>query len=353
MLEHEFEICWDDLKPILAAHKEFAVKEEVVNGHFLKIVCYIYQEEETFDSPIARELRGIVFDEDGTCICRPFHKFFNVGEIQMKKTVEPNWAKATFSQKWDGSILMPVLLDGKVFWKSRKSFYSDTVVKAKQFTCQLEYLDLVMKYLEKGQTPLFELVGPHNPLVIQYEKDDLVFLAARDMKSGHYTEFCDQFPMKWVDVPAMEGVEGFVVWDTQELYKLKTKWYMERFRVTMGKSVRSIVEAALANKIDDMLPLVTTLTWKEEIQQIAKNVYYDLDQKLTAIEVAYASIDHTFSQKDFAMDVNAKYSSLSKYIFMRRAGKDEKCIQKVKEDIARDWRKYIVSPDNPLDPEGD
>jgi RNA ligase len=353
MLEHEFEICWNDIQPILANHKEFMVKEEIVNGHRLKTVCYLFQADDTFDSPLARELRGIVFDEDGACICRPFHKFFNVGETRSNKKIEPNWSKSTFSQKWDGSMLMPVLLDGKIFWKSRKTFYSDTVKKAQRFTQQTVYTEIALQFLEKGQTPIFELVGPHNPLVIQYEEDDLVFLAARDIKSGYYAEFCKQFPMKWAEIPAMEGIEGFVVWDTQELYKLKTQWYMERFRVTMGENMKSIVQAAIDNKIDDMMPLITTQTRKDEVWRIAKKVWDDLEQRLIAVDVAYHSIDPMLPQKDFALEVNAKYPSLSKYIFMQRAGKDERCIQKVKEDIARDWLKYVEIPDTPLDPEGD
>ncbi len=46
----------------------------------LSVIDYIYTTDDTFDTALARECRGLKFDADGRIIGRPFHKFFNLGD---------------------------------------------------------------------------------------------------------------------------------------------------------------------------------------------------------------------------------------------------------------------------------
>lgn len=44
------------------------------------MINYLYTLDNTFDSAVARECRGLKFDPDGKLIARPFHKFFNLAK---------------------------------------------------------------------------------------------------------------------------------------------------------------------------------------------------------------------------------------------------------------------------------
>ena len=60
--------------------KRIRFTEENVNGHMFFIVSYMIGDNDLWNKPLAAECRGVTFSADGKCVCRPFHKFFNVNE---------------------------------------------------------------------------------------------------------------------------------------------------------------------------------------------------------------------------------------------------------------------------------
>jgi tRNA splicing ligase len=101
----------------LRDNKMIAFKTESVAGKDVIIVSYMIGNKELWDDPLARECRGITFDaETGDCICTPFEKFFNVGEREETQEHVLPWNNIKHVyEKRDGSMLTPVLIDGKVF----------------------------------------------------------------------------------------------------------------------------------------------------------------------------------------------------------------------------------------------
>jgi tRNA splicing ligase len=134
---------FDDFIELTKKKEEIKCKEEIIDGQKVYIFSYMVSMENTFDSDLARECRGIVFDENKNCICRPFHKFFNVGEKEFTLPDKIDWNNIDHvGIKHDGSMLTPVFINNKIYFKSKKSFYSDVVT--------LFYQEIVLgEFLEK------------------------------------------------------------------------------------------------------------------------------------------------------------------------------------------------------------
>ena len=88
MLHYEFPVIknLDDIKEILKKD-EFKVIQK--DGY--QVLSYMFQDSNTFETPLEAEARGLIFDMEGNVIARRFHKFFNVGE---RGDVVPDLSKA-------------------------------------------------------------------------------------------------------------------------------------------------------------------------------------------------------------------------------------------------------------------
>ena len=74
--------------------------------------------DDTFDTAIARECRGLKFDADGRIIARPFHKFFNLGEKERVEDIDWSAPHQLFD-KLDGSMIHPAMLNGEMVFMTR------------------------------------------------------------------------------------------------------------------------------------------------------------------------------------------------------------------------------------------
>ena len=127
---------------------------------------------------ITLNCRGLVLDNDGNVIAKPFPKFFNYEELKPEDIPNENFE---VYEKMDGSLGIVFNYDGEWYMATRGSFQSDQAIKAKQI--------LDTKYnvssLRKTRTYLFEIIYPENRIVVDYGNDEkLVLLAVIDTKSG-------------------------------------------------------------------------------------------------------------------------------------------------------------------------
>jgi RNA ligase len=181
----------DDVLPHIEGRSEFIVAER----DFGFVVNYMVSMQNTFDmesiddigGAIRRELRGIKFGLDRKIIARPFHKFFNVGE-----RAETQIANLDFSQdhrvlsKEDGSMAHPILHEGKVRWCTKMGFSSVAEYIQTFADKNNKYNDFANYCMCAGFTPLFEYVGPHNKVVIDYREENMILLAIRNVINGEY-----------------------------------------------------------------------------------------------------------------------------------------------------------------------
>jgi len=254
------------------------------------VVNYLVNMEDTFDIDendvmenhgrmiakgiMRRELRGVMFNKDGSVLSRPFHKFFNVGERADTQLSEIDFDQPhTILVKEDGSMLRPLLINGGVRWGTKMGV-TDTAMQAEVFAARhLKYNNFSMKLIQEHKTPLFEYVGPENRIVLEYAQENLILLAVRDNHSGEYEDYsmvaADYGIPTVANIPAfdsldslveytrqMEGSEGFVItFSSGHRVKIKSDWYVRIHKVKDKiRTDRHVLSLILENGLDDILP---------------------------------------------------------------------------------------------------
>lgn len=143
-----------------------------------------------FHEPIVQEARGIIFKEsDWRCVCHAFNKFGNWGESYVK---ELDWESTKVLEKIDGSLIRLWYDNG---WHISTSGTIDAFKAEINDLLYPTFGDLFLQSipgtiidfctnLNKNRTYMFELVSPHNRVVIPYESIELYYLGERDMNTG-------------------------------------------------------------------------------------------------------------------------------------------------------------------------
>ena len=83
---------------------------------------------------ITLNCRGLVLDDGGNVIAKPFPKFFNYEEHIAEESKLPPIPNENFEvyEKMDGSLGIVFNYDGEWYMATRGSFQSDQAIKAKQ-----------------------------------------------------------------------------------------------------------------------------------------------------------------------------------------------------------------------------
>ena len=251
--------------------KRIRIKEENVNGHTFFIISYMIGDNDLWNKPLAAECRGITFAADGNCVCRPFHKFFNVNENQSTQLDDIRDRSFEILEKRDGSMITPVLVGDDIVWKSKKSFYSDLAIEAgKNVPSEIEEFSRRMIYA--GWTPIFEYTSPNSRIVIDYgQQPEYVLLSMRDIESGVYLTYpaMEYLAFKYEiplisrysvtiddcinEIDTLTDFEGWVLRDRNGFHcKLKTAWYLRNHRAKTELRERDVADMVVNETIDDI-----------------------------------------------------------------------------------------------------
>lgn len=332
-MNHVKDITLEMFQELAKEKPEIRIKEEVVEGYKFYNVCYMIVDKNTFDSSLAREARGIVFDEFGHCVSRPFHKFFNVNENDRSKAENIDWKNVKFSDKLDGSMAIPHLINDKIIWRTKKSFYSDVAdmmnahwkhLEKYHFTYFLEQELIIRVKIRSGYTPLYEFTSLDNQVVIEHKEPSFNFLGSRNVSTGEYEdvsfneetnemyEYCSSNEIIGT-VYCLEGFEGYVIHDGNDMYKLKTKWYLERHRAVDTMSYKRALGLIDDNTIDDIIATLRSFGYEEKANRLDgflteyKNYYFAVKSQ---IETVHRIVSSNFeSRKEIAMEVFPRYST--------------------------------------------
>jgi hypothetical protein len=220
--------------------------------------------------------RGLITDDQGNIIARPFPKFFNWEELKHGKMPS---GKFTATKKMDGSMIIATMLDvGDRFeWlvASRGSFTSPQAVWGSQLIKNLK-----MAPQEEGDsgahreiTYIFELIHPENRIVVSYGSvAELVLLGAVHTASGNECPR-DWWPKSWKHVEeydfsgkSLEEIkemnlpneEGYVLkYEDGTRVKIKFEDYCHLHRMVTGFTSKNIWECMVKGpSINEMLESV-------------------------------------------------------------------------------------------------
>ena len=246
------------------------------------IASYYILDSKVFQNPYARECRGITFDKNGDLVSRPLHKFFNLGERESTLEKNIDWSTlTTVMDKRDGSMISPVLLeDGSIKFKTKRSFTSDPAVLVNNtFGPDSAQYKMSQRLCSIGCTPIFEITSPNNRIVVSYKETELVLLAVRKNQSGNYfsRDQLELLASEW-NIPIVDtftdvtisdlkhsaetqtGIEGWVVqFNTGEMIKLKTAWYLSLHGSVTFTTEKNIAEMVIDETIDDFKSYCTSV----------------------------------------------------------------------------------------------
>lgn len=329
----------------------FYHKIEPVNGVNVASFTYRLASYGDFCKPGALNMRGITFDVDtGELLALPFHKFFNHGENPFTdpKLIE-TWTIANVREKVDGSLIYFFKTGDKLHAKTKfdcsapqAMFALDQVEKNPEWKTWIEDM------INDDWTPMFEMVGPSNRIVLPYNVDHLIYLGCRNMKTGkvNYERYLPSrmispAPSMFTNVQtiieycqssnALE--EGFVVEFTNgEIVKYKTRKYVDLHHtlssLTNEKNLASLI---LKEQLDDLFELIPG-EYHDEIRAFetkvkakynhllhAGNEFYEEYKGLTNKTYAIIAIDiFGKTSYEFSIAMNLKTGKFDEEKFIER-----------------------------------
>lgn len=286
---------------------------------------------------VTRTCRGLIVDQHGHVVARPFPKFFNHGEPEANALDIA--AKTVVLDKVDGSLGIIHRAGDEWAVATRGSFTSDQAVHATQV--------LHARYAgfdpPAGLTVLVEIVYPANRIVCDYGGlDDLVLLGAVDIATGSVLgpheipgwtgpraqAFEAPTLADALALPLRAGAEGIVVRmvDTGAMVKIKQEEYVALHRVIAGLSARGVWEqlgdGASVTEICEPLP--------DEFHAWVRDVHDRLMEALDAAAMSahaehrriLAALPDGWSRKDYAFAAAGHPDRAS--LFLLLDGKDIK-----------------------------
>jgi RNA ligase len=129
-------------------------------------------------NPTTLNCRGLIADDSGNIIVRPFPKFFNMDEHPRSDIV---FSKPfTVTEKIDGSLGILYPCDNGYAIATCGSFEG---VQA-QWATQWLKANIPASFFDSSKTYLFEIVAKWNRIVVTYDYEGLVLLAVIDTKTG-------------------------------------------------------------------------------------------------------------------------------------------------------------------------
>lgn len=303
-----------------------------------KVINYVSMTSDTFpiireDDPvqsqtsiIRRECRGIIFDNDGNIIRRPYHKFFNVNEREETIGLELDTLHVIL-QKLDGSMIAPFIDSaGDLRW--------GTKMVAEEFEQAVgEYVKKNFKYIEFARdligvniTPIFEWMSRDSKIVVDYPDDALVLTAARHMFVGDYVSrlslemVAERYNIPLVgmypgNVRSMDkllsetsllvGEEGYVIrYSNGHMAKVKSDWYLAIHKAK-DKILyeRYVVDMIINNQMDDVLAHLPESDRKRIEQYQDQLIHYLVDQTRSVRDISYdVVVKQGVNRKTFALN---------------------------------------------------
>ena len=345
----------NDVLPHIEGRKEFLVMNKgeytVINYAVAFDTTFEWDDEDALGSSIRRECRGLVFNQKGQLISRPYAKFFNAGEKEETQIDKINlYEPHHITQKIDGSLIRFLNLNGKIY-AATKSGITDISQQVDEFLKdKSNYYEFIQSTLESGLTACFEWCSRKNRIVIDYEKDSLILTAIRNNTSGNYllyeniVELANHFNIPVVksvsnlakqnihllveQVRELQNDEGIVLtFHSGHKIKVKADDYVLRHKskdqISQEKNVLAVI---LNESVDDVVPLLTPED-AERLRQFEKAFWLSVDEVASEMAKLFVAGNTMYpDKKDFAVEfVQKKILPIhAPIMYQMKAGKGSK-----------------------------
>ena len=225
------------------------------------------------------------------------------------------------------SMLTPVPINGDIFWKTKKSFFSDVAIEAtKNITPNIN--DFARYCAAQCYTPIFEYTSPSCEIVLDYGTDpQFVLLAMRSTIDGSYLDYnhmviqsepfgitvIKSYEISFVDIvdqmKTVEDFEGYVLrfdkFGMTQLVKIKSEWYLRMHRVKTALRERDVADMFLDETIDDVKSAITAAGLSlEPIEAIERRVTAELSAAMSTVAQLLVKAKKMKTRKDVAIEYN-------------------------------------------------
>lgn len=279
--------------------------------------------------------RGLILDDDGNIVARPWEKFFNLGQVDLPIQFD---TPVEVMDKADGSLgilfPMPRGEDGYQHYEvaTRGSFESE---QAKHATAlwrrdYADYYEETLEALDEAYTFLFEIVYPANRIVLDYGgMDDLILLGAVQNENGYYCS--PQYAksvLEWFG-PVVEtydyntisdaltnmgrkNAEGYVIRSHNFMVKVKEPDYLELHKLVTNASPKTVWEQLRAGKSETQIISAFPDEFHDYIKSMIKPLKDAYEARVSEIYNNYSvasanvakaksnSVDMSISRRDYA-----------------------------------------------------
>lgn len=232
----------------------------LMNQHHptLPLTIWNYTQQTQFEgywNKVTLSCRGLVTDDEGNVVARPFPKFFNIEEGKHTPTKD-----FSVYEKMDGSLGIGFKYKGELIFASRGSFTSDQCLKGIEILNE-KVNETASQPLIDGITYMFEIIYPENRIVVDYgDMEDVVMLGAINTETGKelaYEFLWDTHGFGWSIVSRYNGLtdfrklkgmiddnqEGFVVlFSNGHRMKVKGEEYVRLHKIMTEVSTKSVWE---------------------------------------------------------------------------------------------------------------
>ncbi len=352
----------DDVLPFIENRPEFIVKTHANN---FKTICYNISNNETFDNAVVRECRGITFDDKGNIVCRPLHKFFNVGEREDTFVQNIDWTQVNaVHNKLDGSMITPMLINNEIVSKTKLSFETEQATNATAFIKSKPGYTSFVRYCHTiGVTPIFEWTSPKNRIVLKYTDDNLILLQMRKIITGEYfskhelSRVAKLFKVDYAETEQFTTIEALleliknqelkegsiVQFNSGDMVKIKSPWYLDLHRTVTFTRERDVVELILNETIDDFKGYLTSIGESlDKVIALENGVVHTFNTMKSVVEefcVTHKDLPRKeFFAKTQENDLTAAYAPL---IMQHMDGKEPNYREYFKRNILK---KYSLDP---------
>ena len=339
---------------IVKNNEVFYYKDEIINKNKFRIFNYRLASVKDFENPLACELRGLTINLDTNETFYSIHKFFN--DKENKFTIDDeDWKniKLESREKLDGSLIIPVIINNKIYFKTKGTFNSEQAKMAQNLLNE-NLKRFILDCYNKGLQPLFELISPFNQIVIQYSKTELKLTQIRTKdKYLQYNEFeklAKQYNISYCEVEYLtldelrkrqeniKGIEGWVVYNSNskikqdKFRKFKTKYYFNLHGILSYEKLaeNKLIENILNETIDDIISQLDEISEKRKyIENIIYKVSHYFDKTLKELNELF-EIKNKMIKKDFVL----KYKKYPYFGVIMRS--------KITNDLEKNLKKLIL-----------
>ena len=279
------------------------------NHPTLPLSIYNYSRTTQYDGmwdDITLNCRGLVLDNEGNVIAKPFPKFFNYEEHKPEDIPNENFE---VYEKMDGSLGIVFHYNDEWHVATRGSFTSEQAIKGK------ELLDTQynVSSLRKTRTYLFEIIYPENRIVVDYGKEErLVLLGVMNRRGEEfpYEELVEEgwdIVMKYktwgedwetLKKEISKDNEGYVIRFSGGMrMKIKGDEYVRLHRILTNFSTKDIWELLRNNEqLEPFLDRVPD-EFDAWVKEVVRDLQTEFDTIKNKIEIEFREL---IDKKEFA-----------------------------------------------------